>query len=247
MIVRESLDSWKLVLQPDHGILAGEIAAKWADTGPQHSSLVTAARRHDDGWAVWECSPQVDDSGRPIAVFDVDIRSHLAFYRAGIAAISEEDPYAGLLVSMHGAGIYQHRYGTDPDLVMAGAAKAQAEVDAFVTEQEASNGRWAAELGVDDDQRWADYHRLQWCDRLSLAICFGEVDNPTDEPLTVGDFTLQPVAARHFRISPNPFTDTITELSFMRRSCEKLPFSQQQFVDYFKAREPELVRVQIEG
>ena len=47
---------------------------------------------------------------------DVDVRSHLAFYRAGIAAVTEQDEHAGLLVSMHGAGIYRQRYGLDPAL-----------------------------------------------------------------------------------------------------------------------------------
>ena len=33
-----------------------------------------------------------------------------------IAAVLDQDPYAGLLVSMHGAGIYRGRYGTQPSL-----------------------------------------------------------------------------------------------------------------------------------
>ena len=44
------------------------------------------------------------------------VPAHLAFYRACIAAVSDQDPYAGLLVSMHGAGIYRGRYGTQPSL-----------------------------------------------------------------------------------------------------------------------------------
>ena len=56
----------------------------------------------------------VDASGAPVTFLDVRVPAHLAFYRAGIAAIGDEDAYAGLLVSMHGAGIYQQRYGEDP-------------------------------------------------------------------------------------------------------------------------------------
>ena len=43
-------------------------------------SLATAARRHDDGWSVWERSPDVDlGEGRPLNVFDVGTEIHLAF------------------------------------------------------------------------------------------------------------------------------------------------------------------------
>jgi hypothetical protein len=76
-----------------------------ADQGPQHASLVVAAERHDDGWAVWEQAPRVDGPGKPVNFLDVDVRSHLAFYWAGISAITEQYAHAGLLVSMHGAGI----------------------------------------------------------------------------------------------------------------------------------------------
>ena len=56
------------------------------------------------------------DSGKPLNFLDVGVLAHLAFYRAGIAAITEQDAYAGLLVSMHGAGIYRGRYGLQPEL-----------------------------------------------------------------------------------------------------------------------------------
>ena len=54
--------------------------------------------------------------GPPVNFIDVHISAHLAFYRACIAAVTEQDLYAGLLVSMHGAGIYRQRYGSDPNL-----------------------------------------------------------------------------------------------------------------------------------
>src|SRR5262245_49324807 len=172
MIVRDAGPIWQVVLQIDHADLSGAFARAWADRGPRHESLSIAAARHDDGWAVWERSPRIDrETGKPVNFLDVDVRSHLAFYRAGIAAITEEDPYAGLLVSMHGAGIYQQRYGRDPALGLSRAAEVQELVDAFVAEQEASHAGRAETLGVDDDQRWRDYELLQIYDRLSLYFC----------------------------------------------------------------------------
>ena len=58
MIVREQGDHWHVVLQPEHPLLSEEVAAAWADKGPRHPSVVTAARLHDDGWGVLERSPQ---------------------------------------------------------------------------------------------------------------------------------------------------------------------------------------------
>ena len=116
VIVRDLGDAWQVVLQTDHAELAGQFAESWSEQGAVSESLKIATRRHDDGWAVWERAPRVDDDGTPVNFLDVDVRSHLAFYRAGIAAITEQDEHAGLLVSMHGAGIYRQRYGLDPGL-----------------------------------------------------------------------------------------------------------------------------------
>src|SRR4029453_15589321 len=104
--------------------------------------------------------------------------AHLAFYRAGIAAITDEDPYAGLLVSMHGAGIYRQRYGTDPALKLTRAPEVQALVDAFVDRQERAYPSRMEGSGVDDELRRVDYERLQWSDRFSLAFCLRDWDEP---------------------------------------------------------------------
>ena len=138
MIVLDRGDDWQVVLQPEHAELSEEVARAWADVGPRHDSVVLASRRHDDGWATWERSPTVHDDGAPVSFLDIHVPAHIAFYRAGIAAVTDEDAYAGLLVSMHGAGIYRQRYGADPGLKVTRAPEAQQLVDAFVAEQEGS-------------------------------------------------------------------------------------------------------------
>ena len=61
-----------------------------------------------------------------------------------------------------------------------------------------------AEAGVDDELRLADYHRLQWADRFSLAFCLREWDEP-GEPFEVGEFRFEPVGPWRARVSPWPF------------------------------------------
>ena len=212
MIVRDAGDAWQVVLQTDHADLSGAFARAMREQGPHHDALVIAAERHDDGWAVWEQAPRIDKRGKPVNFLEVDIRSHLAFYRAGIAAITEQDPYAGLLVSMHGAGIYRQRYGLDPGLGLARAAEAQGEIDAFVAEQE-------AKFGGEPGERWDDYELLQLFDRLSLYFCMRDLDG--GEQAELQGYTLAPVGPWHVRLSPYPFGDEVGRFSLVRRVVSK--------------------------
>ncbi|MGB0097498.1 MAG: DUF3891 family protein [Solirubrobacteraceae bacterium] len=92
MIVRDLGDRWQIVLQTDHAELSRDIARQWAQKTSRSASLVTAAERHDDGWAVWEQAPMCDEqTGKPLNFLDVSVLAHLAFYRAGIAVVSEQE------------------------------------------------------------------------------------------------------------------------------------------------------------
>jgi Protein of unknown function (DUF3891) len=242
VIVRDAGGAWQVVLQPEHAELSEEVAQAWADVGPRHESVILASRRHDDGWATWERSPMVDGEGKPVSFLDVHVPAHLAFYRAGIAAVTDEDAYAGLLVSMHGAGIYQQRYGADPGLNLTRAPEAQKLVDAFVVEQEGSFSERMAEAGVDDELRLADYHRLQWADRFSLAFCLREWDEP-GEPFELGEFRFEPVAPWRARVSPWPFTTPELACALVRRLVPKRAWSQSEFREAFFGLPAERVEI----
>jgi hypothetical protein len=241
MIVRDRGDDWQVVLQIDHEDLSGAFARAWAEQGPRHDSVAIAAGRHDDGWAVWERAPVVDETGKPVNFLDVDISSHLAFYRACIAAVTEHDPYAGLLVSMHGSGIYQQRYGRDPSLGLSRAADAQALVDDFVAEQEAGFEPRREQVGVSDDERWRDYELLQLYDRLSLYFCMRDVDGNGGEPVEVQGYTLELLGPWRVRISPYPFGDTPARFELVRRVLPKNGHAA------ILATPPERVAITIEG
>jgi Protein of unknown function (DUF3891) len=212
VIVRDLGDAWQVVLQTDHADLSGAFARAWRTPLPE--SLLIATERHDDGWAVWEQAPRVDQEGKPVNFLEVDIRSHLAFYRAGIAAITEQDTDAGLLVSMHGAGIYRRRYGLDPGLGLARAAEARAEVDAFVAEQE-------AKFGGDPGDRRDEYELLQLFDRLSLYFCMRDAENGEPEPVELQGYTLEATGPWQVRITPYPFADGPATFSLKRRVIAK--------------------------
>ena len=255
--------SWQVVLQPDHGELAGQFAAQWG--GPAfgapsgHASLQVAARRHDDGWAVWEREPTIngDGSARPTGFLEVAVPSHLAFYRACIAAVAEQDPYAGLLVSMHGSGIYTGRYGTQPGLGLKQAGEYPELVGAFVAEQEEWQKGLIARLGLVDQERWTNYKNLQVYDRLAIYFSLQDLEGGHAEtiaplPLVRGDdgeLRIEPVAPWHVRMTPFPFAAAgPARFSFWRRVIPKRDWpSSEAFRADFAATAPELVQITVEA
>jgi hypothetical protein len=245
MIVRDAGDAWQIVLQTDHADLSGAFARQWADGPTSSDSLVVAAKRHDDGWAVWERAPMVDrETAKPLNFLDVQILAHLAFYRACIASVTEEDPYAGLLVSMHGAGIYRQRYGLDPGLSLTHADEVAEQVDAFVAEQEEGYGARIAALAVSDDERWRSYELLQIYDRLSLYFCMRDVE--AGETAEFQGHRLEPVAPWRVRMDPFPFRESPAHFTLLRRVMPKRQWGQREFRDDFFALEPERTAITIE-
>jgi hypothetical protein len=164
----------------------------------------------------------------------VNVRAHLAFYRAAIAALRDQDAEAGLLLSMHGAGIYRERYGLDPGLGLARAAEAQDEVDAFVAEQEAM-------FGGDPGARRRDYELLQLFDRLSLYFCMRD-----GEDAEIQGYRLKSLAPWRIRMTPFPFEDGPVEFSLLRRELPKRRWTEDEFRREFFGQEPERTQITIE-
>jgi hypothetical protein len=245
MIVCDAGDRWQIVLQTDHADLSGDIARAWASRTERSDSLITAAERHDDGWAVWEQAPMCDPtSSKPLNFLEVGVLAHLAFYRAGIAAITEQDPYAGLLVSMHGAGIYRGRYGSQPELKLKFAEAARDRVDAFVAEQERGFAERDAEAGVSELERRRDYDLLQIYDRMSLLFCTNDTLAPPASEFS--GYRFEPESAGVIRMTPFPFEDQAKSFSLLRRGLPKRRWRDSgEFRREFFATEPERTSITV--
>ncbi|MBV8955556.1 MAG: DUF3891 family protein [Solirubrobacterales bacterium] len=245
MIVCDVGDCWQVVLQTDHADLSGDFARRWSQKTERSGSLITAAERHDDGWAVWEQAPMCDpETSKPLNFLDVGVLAHLAFYRAGIAAIREQDPYAGLLVSMHGAGIYRGRYGSQPELTLTFAGEAREQVDQFVAEQESRFEARDAELGVSAEQRREDYELLQIYDRMSLLFCTNNTLEPSASEFSGHRF--EPDGEAAVRVSPFPFDGDEQRFSLLRRRVPKRGWrTGDEFRHDFFATEPERTEIVI--
>jgi hypothetical protein len=246
MIVRDGGSDWQVVLQTDHADLSADMARGWGGLDKAKESVILATERHDDGWAVWEQAPVVEaGTGRPVNFLDVHISAHLAFYRACIAAVTEQDLYAGLLVSMHGAGIYRQRYGSDPNLKLTREQEAVEAIDAFVAEQEASHPSRMEALGIDEEERWENYHHLQMFDRLSLYFCMRDVER--GESATIGEYQIEPVAPRVVTMKPFPFNADPARFWLRRRMLPKGDRRGSAFAQGFFAIEPESVEIVIQS
>ncbi|ELZ22469.1 hypothetical protein C475_18193 [Halosimplex carlsbadense 2-9-1] len=118
MIVAETAEGYQFVTQPDHAALAGQFADAWGsesvDRPDPFDSLVLAAYAHDTGWRTYDRRPHLAD-GDPVDFREMPPDTWIDLYDEGTDAVVGMDAYAGLLVSMHGAGLRNRRYGLSPE------------------------------------------------------------------------------------------------------------------------------------
>ena len=155
MIVTEAADRYRFVTQPDHAALSGQLAARWGGgefsrPDPWHV-VCLAAEHHDHGWQEYDTAPRVGDE-EIIDFISVPAESWTEFYGDGATAVAAIDRYAGLLTSMHAAGLRRSAYGNRPGIPDRSSDPRFAE---FVDEQETFQRRVAAELA--ESERYGEY------------------------------------------------------------------------------------------
>jgi len=185
MIFQQFQDQLLVIRQSDHGRQTGLFARYWGNenTPPfsPREAVIAAGDRHDDGWIEWEANPSVDPkTGRPWHFYQLTPHEHIPLYQRGIEMAAQHDPTTGLLVSMHGAGLYNDRYGTYR-LVDQDFSESERElVDEFLSEQRLFQQSLAERIEgqerhthiTNDPQVWYNYLLLQVWDRLSLQFAF---------------------------------------------------------------------------
>lgn len=226
MILTRSAEGLTVVRQPDHGRQTGAFAAAWGNEEvpadeARTDSIRLAAAHHDDGWGTWELHPTLDPArGQPVQFLELTPVEHVPLYRVGIERMAAVDPFAGLLVSMHGAGLYNARYGTFQLVELDLNAEERALVAEFLADMAALQATLAERAGVvtaharpsEDPGVRASYLRLQVWDRLSLQYCyFGSADG-TIGPLPLGGAESGELRCRNagphtLSLDPWPFAD----------------------------------------
>ncbi len=235
MIVQQLPGILRITNQIDHADLAGQFTAHWGNTIFAHPmplpALQIASTQHDNGWRYWDLNPKIDPAtGRPIDFMHMRVSEHTNLYRKGIVEVTATDPYAGLLVNMHGCGLYNGRYGTtDIPGLECYSPQDLPIVTAFIGEHEAQQHilkeqlRDAYQLPDEtfEQQLWTNYRLLQMWDRLSLYFCLHDLTTanaltlgpiPTDYTGQVTNLQITPQGSNIVTISPYPFA--LSQLTF---------------------------------
>jgi hypothetical protein len=226
MIFQQYRGHLLVVRQPDHGVQTGLFARHWGNeqTPPftPREPVIAAGTRHDDGWKAWEERPSIDPAtGQPWQFYRLTPHEHVPLYRRGIALAAEHDPTTGVLVSMHGAGLYNDRYGTFRLAEQHFSASERALVDEFLAEQalfqqslaDRTEGRSRHSHITTDPRVWYNYLLLQVWDRLSLQYAFRLAADGEIAPLPRPDGASTALRCRHtgelsLILDPYPFDES---------------------------------------
>jgi hypothetical protein len=168
MIVCPQDGALRLVTQPDHAHLSGELLALWrADSlpeNPRRAEILFATREHDNGWREADSAPLCDAaSGRPVDFLGVARPLRIELWERGTARFAGSRPYAARLIARHAWSIHRDRRGEE------------GWTDFLEFLEELERGL-AAETGVSEQHLAADYRLLDLADLISLAVCNGWTD-----------------------------------------------------------------------
>jgi hypothetical protein len=105
MIRRDDEGGFLLITQHDHALISGELAEQFGNevfaTPEPRESVMRGIRLHDCGWPLHDDAPTINKTGLPLDVFECPREIALKVWAASAERAGAEDPYAGLLVSLH--------------------------------------------------------------------------------------------------------------------------------------------------
>jgi hypothetical protein len=163
-------------------------------------------------------------------------QEHIDLYQRGIERVVKVDRYAGLLVSMHCAGLYDRTRATMPGFSAKYVRAHEAPVVSdFLQRLRLQQLRLKVDLRADpattnfSDEKWlqANVQRLEALDRLSLYFCLGPWEGatidavPADYKGSEVDWDLQPAGNDGATLEPYPFRRDPLEISILARRIPK--------------------------
>jgi hypothetical protein len=249
----ESETGWWLITHPDHARLAGEFAAAWGNAQfrkPEpRARVLMGIACHDDGWASRDAHPSITRQGKPSAFSielvgkysafeEIDLEDYLAVRDRAVRIVAAEDPYAGLLISMHTYNLLT-AHADRSAIVPAGLVL----LDAFLHRQREYQRTLLADIAEDASLSASEsayqtiqehFRLLQACDNLSLLTCVA-YSAPAHllHPLPLNDggqteVRVLPIAPQHFRLTPWPFSEAELTFAFPARHVTGKQFADSQ-------------------
>jgi Protein of unknown function (DUF3891) len=241
MIIQEQGEHFVVIRQTDHATLAGFFAREWGNerfARPEpNDSFRLAAAEHDNGWTEWERNPKIDFATfAPYTFMSIPTAEHIEIYKRGIDRIVQADPYAGLLTTMHVAGLYDRARATMPGFSAkyVKATETQQVAD-FIQRLRLQQLRLKVDLRADalrknfieEKSLQSNLQRLDALDRLSLYFCLAPQANatidavPQDEQGREVDWELRPQGDNSVTLTPYPFRRDPLDISILARRIPK--------------------------
>jgi hypothetical protein len=258
MIIQEQHDQLILIRQTDHAMLAGFFARALGNkvfSRPEpFESFCLAAAEHDNGWNEWELLPQIDPKTfTPYNFMSIPTEEHIALYQRGIERVVRADRYAGLLVSMHCAGLYDRTRATMPGFSAKYVKSNETPlVSDFLQRLRLQQLRLKVDLRADpvmkayadDHSLQANLQRLEALDRLSLYFCLAPLEGSTIDAVPVNgngseaDWDLQPAGNNYVTLEPYPFMKDPLEISILARRVPKRAYADENEFQKILAQAP---------
>ncbi|MGA2419089.1 MAG: DUF3891 family protein [Candidatus Acidiferrum sp.] len=241
MIVQEQGEQFVVIRQTDHATLAGFFARELGNenfTRPEpNDAFRMAAAEHDNGWTEWELNSQIDFATfTPYTFMSIPTAQHIEIYKRGIDRVVQADQYAGLLTTMHVAGLYDRARATIPGFSAKYVKTSETQIVAeFIQRLRLQQLRLKVDLradaarknSVDEKSLQANLQRLDALDRLSLYFCLPPQEDATIDAVPVDqygsevDWELRPKADGAVTLSPYPFRRDPLDISILARHIPK--------------------------
>jgi Protein of unknown function (DUF3891) len=240
MIRRNDAAAFWLIEQTDHARLAADLAAhlgndRFAAPRPA-AAVLQAVALHDAGWPLHDDAPTLNSQGLPTNVFEMPLGLTLPIWSLSTQLAAQSDPYAGLLVSLHGLGL-SLRVKADPAQPAAERAFAlikfqhkQVEVQESLRrqlglsiDQPLYHGLATPGRAEEEDLLLFNFRLLEFADQLSLNLCLGEAffsifqnlhPRPGRRPV---DLRIRRSAPDTFLVEPWPFDQDVLQMNVPAR------------------------------
>ncbi|RZK19504.1 MAG: DUF3891 family protein [Pedobacter sp.] len=223
MIVNYNSKGWQITTQRAHGLLAGQICARWklANQPERWFDTLVATTEHDDVYNEFERKPLIDDNGAPINFTETSFDLEACQKQIDMALTKSR--FITLLISRH----IDFTHGEDP-----------LAVD-FISMLKNNEKKWIREAGVTKIDVDRAYELLEFCDAFSLLICQDQVP-PENRLLEISkgpdgkSYQLHEESGS-IVVDPWPFTTDEFVLTYEVRSLKQLKFEDdEQFCEALK-------------
>ena len=234
MIVEYNGDGWQIITQRAHGLLAGQICARWKlSNQPAHwVETLTATAEHDDIYNEFERDPLIDGNGAPINFkatgFDLDAASRL------MDMALTKSRFVALLLSRHIAFTHGGDQRAKP----------------FLSLLKKQENKWLKEAGISVSEANTAYQLLEFCDAFSLLICQGQIP-PENRHIEISSgpdgiaYNLRE-KQKSVIVQPWPFNTPEFKVRYETRTIKQLKFkNNEEFRAALKAAPIELVEIKI--